>query len=80
MKAGFARVSITPPPGTGMMGFADRDIDHGCEGVHDDIFARALYLAHGGSCYTTIIEVEPAVIFCQVDGWFFRVALSPPQI
>ena len=25
-----------------------------------------------GSCYPTIIEVEPGVLFCQVDGWCWR--------
>jgi hypothetical protein len=30
-----------------------------------------------GSCYPTIIEVEPNLIFCQVDGWIWRVKLSP---
>ena len=29
-----------------MTGFGARDRDRGCEGVHDDIFVRALYLAH----------------------------------
>jgi hypothetical protein len=48
MKAGFARVSITPPVGTTMMGFGGRDMDHGCEGTHDDIYARALFLEHEG--------------------------------
>ena len=47
MKAGFARAIITPPIGTTMMGFGDRDMDHGCEDVHDDIYVRALYLEHG---------------------------------
>ena len=30
-----------------------------------------------GSTYTTIIEVEPNILFCQIDGWFFRVMLMP---
>lgn len=30
-----------------------------------------------GSCYPTIIEVEPNVLFCQVDGWYWRVQLAP---
>ena len=47
MKAGFARVGITPPVGTTMMGFGSRDMDHGCEGVHDDVYVRALYLRQG---------------------------------
>ena len=48
MKAGFARVSITPPIGTTMMGFGTRDMDHGCEGIHDEIYVRALFLDTGG--------------------------------
>ena len=48
MKAGFARVKITPPVGTTMMGFGTRDMDHGCEGVHDDVYVRALFIEHGG--------------------------------
>ena len=48
MRAGFARVSITPPKDTNMMGFAARDRQRGCEGAHDDIHVRALYLEHGG--------------------------------
>jgi len=48
MKAGFARVKITPPVGTTMMGFGSRDMDHGCEGVHDDLYVRALFLEQGG--------------------------------
>lgn len=49
MKAGFAKVRITPPAGTNMMGFAGRDRQHGCEGIHDDIFTRALFIEHGGA-------------------------------
>jgi len=48
MKAGFASVKITPPVGTRMMGFGGRDVKHGSEGVHDDVYARALYLEHAG--------------------------------
>ena len=47
MKAGFARVKITPPVGTTMMGFGGRDMTRGCTGVHDDLYVRALYLEHG---------------------------------
>lgn len=30
-----------------------------------------------GSCYPTIFEVEPNVIFFQVDEWFWRVGVRP---
>ena len=48
MRAGFARECVTPPPGTTMMGFGSRDMARGCDGTHDDIFVRALYLEHEG--------------------------------
>ncbi len=48
MKAGFSRVSITPPVGTSMMGFGDRDMAHGCTAIHDEIYVRALALEHKG--------------------------------
>ncbi len=47
MQAGFAKVKITPPIGTRMMGFGGRDMAHGCTGIHDDIYTRALYLRQG---------------------------------
>jgi hypothetical protein len=48
MKAGFAKSKITPPVGTPMTGFGNRDYDpSGSRAVHDDLFARALYLALG---------------------------------
>ncbi|MFH1740366.1 MAG: hypothetical protein ABIH23_15265 [bacterium] len=47
VKAGFARVSITPPLGTKMMGFGTRDMEHGCKDVHDDLHVRALFLEQG---------------------------------
>ena len=47
MKAGFARINITPSIGTTMTGYVRRDRDRGCEGVHDDIYVRSLYLTHG---------------------------------
>jgi hypothetical protein len=39
---------------------------------------RSQRIAQGtGSCYSTIFEVEPNVIFCQVDQWCWRVTLRP---
>ena len=48
MKAGLSRLLITPPVGTRMMGYGDRDINKRCTGVHDDLYVRALYLEHEG--------------------------------
>ncbi len=48
LRAGFARVDISPPLGSPMHGFFGRDRDHGCESVRDPLFARALWLEQGG--------------------------------
>jgi hypothetical protein len=45
LEAGTAKVSITPYVGAWMAGFAARD--HGSEGIHDDLFARAVVLRAG---------------------------------
>ena len=62
MKAGFARIKITPPVGTKMTGFGFRDYDPtGVRGIHDDLYARALYLTHG----------EEKVVIIGFDLLFF---------
>jgi len=30
-----------------------------------------------GSSYSSIFEIEPNLIFCQVDGWFWHIELQP---
>ena len=45
MFAGFSKIKITPPLGTKMFGWGDRDSDHGCDGIHDDLFVRALWVS-----------------------------------
>jgi neutral ceramidase len=45
IQAGIAKVCITPPVGCLMDGYGDRT--HGAEGIHDDLFARALVLDDG---------------------------------
>ena len=48
LRAGFSRVKITPPVGTAMSGFGQRDADPtGCRGIHDDLYVRALSLTQG---------------------------------
>ncbi len=44
LKAGFARVCISPLPGAPLAGFAARQ--HVSEGIHDDLFARALVITN----------------------------------
>ena len=33
-------------------------------------------MKRSGSCYTTIIEVEPNVVFMLVDQWYCRITLK----
>ena len=42
---GQAQAIITPPIGTELVGYPERD--HGCEGVHDDLFAKAWVFSDG---------------------------------
>jgi len=45
LMVGTSRRNITPPIGALMAGYAGRD--HGAEGVHDELWLRALYLDDG---------------------------------
>ena len=64
LRAGVAKAILTPYVGAFMAGFAGRD--HGCEGVHDDLYARAVVLESGG---TTV-----AMVGCDLIG------LSPDSV
>ena len=44
---GFAKAKISPPIGAPLAGFAARD--GVCEGIHDDLYTRALVLESGGN-------------------------------
>lgn len=45
MNAGFGMQKITPPLGTPMFGFGNRDRDpQGCQTINDDLMVRVLYL------------------------------------
>lgn len=47
LTAGFSKVCISPPIGAPLAGFAAR---HGmCEGIHDDLFSRALVIEKDGN-------------------------------
>ncbi len=55
LRAGFSKVCISPPIGAPLAGFAAR---HGVsEGIHDDLFARALVLANG-EAVVALISVD----------------------
>jgi len=56
-KTGSALVKITPPSGTPMAGYY---YDRGADGVHDDLFARAMVFEKDGA--------KAAVISCDLIG------------
>jgi neutral ceramidase len=45
-RAGAAAVAITPPVGIPMAGYYS---ERGAQGIHDDLFAKALVIEHGGT-------------------------------
>ena len=58
LLAGSAKANITPYVGAFLAGFGSRD--HGCEGVHDELFARAVALKSG--------ETAVAAVSCDLIG------------
>ncbi len=58
LRAGTARANITPYVGAFLAGFGNRD--HGCEGIHDELFARALVLQGG--------ETALCIVSCDLIG------------
>jgi hypothetical protein len=65
--------SLFEYPGEGYTNLALSD-DGGVTWVNTKVAKRT------GSCYSTIFEVEPNVIFFQVDQWFWRVKIKPKNI
>jgi hypothetical protein len=85
LQAGFARVKITPPAGTPMTGFGNRDYDPvGSRAIHDDLFTRALYLSQGSE--EALIMGFDLLFFSRDEADRFkgaigrRINLSPQQI
>jgi len=82
MKVGFYKACVTPPIGTPMAGFAARrDVSRG---VHDDLYARAIYFSDGASEY-----IVASVDVAGLDRWIVsrvvelvsrRLGLSEEQI
>jgi len=85
LKAGFAAAQITPPPGTALTGFGERDFDPaGARGVHDDLYVRALYLTQGNE--EALIMGFDLLFFSREESDRFKAAignkldLSPKEI
>lgn len=60
-QAGLGIADITPPLGTHMFGWAERDRGEGCQGIHDPLQVRAVYISDGGQ----------AVLILSCDVLFF---------
>ncbi|MBM4036077.1 MAG: hypothetical protein FJ291_30455 [Planctomycetes bacterium] len=58
LMAGTAKVNLTPYVGAFLAGFGSRD--HGCEGIHDELFARALALQAG--------DTALCIVACDLIG------------
>jgi neutral ceramidase len=84
MQAGFARIVITPRVGARMFGWGSRDDDHGCEGAHDDIHARALWMRDGNEDVLTLgfdlLFFNREIADRLRDAIGIRFALAPRQI
>lgn len=85
LRAGFAAVRITPPIDTALSGFGERDFDPaGAKGVHDDLYARALYLAQGNQ--EALVMGFDLLFFSRDESDRFKAAignklgLSPVEI
>lgn len=62
LHAGTATIDVTPPLGTFMGGYASRD--HGAEGIHDPLRAKALSLTDG--------ETSALLITCDVISFNYE--------
>lgn len=52
LRAGFSRSCISPPVGAPLAGFAARE--GMCEGIHDDLYSRALVLENDGTAIALV--------------------------
>ena len=64
MRGGVAKVCITPPVGAWQGGYGARD--RPCEGVHDDLFARALVLEDEDGTRGAIVSVDVVTLTQEV--------------
>ena len=67
MRAGVAKICITPPVGTWQGGYGART--HPCVGIHDDLYARAIVFEGGDRQ-----EDRAAIVGVDVSGLQYEVA------
>ncbi len=53
LRVGFAKVSMTPSIGIPMDGYALRTSPS--KGIHDELYARALYVEHGNEAISMVV-------------------------
>lgn len=66
MRAGVAKVCITPPVGTWQGGYGART--HPCVGVHDDLYARAIVVEGDDGARAAIVSVDISGVQQDVAG------------
>lgn len=79
LEAGAGRADITPPVGTPMNGYGAR-MGRGAEGVHDPIWARALYL-DDGTTRVFLVGMDLVAINPELRALVLELApdLVPPE-
>jgi neutral ceramidase len=80
LHAGAARITITPPVGTPMAGYSART--EPAQGVHDDLFARALVLSTGTTTVALVvldILLVTERLVQAVQQAAFRMTRIPPE-
>jgi hypothetical protein len=84
MRAGYQKTKITPDVGTRMSGFGTRDEAGPSDSIHDDLYARILYLEHDGT--VVIIIGFDLLFFSRANAAWLKdsigglLDLSPRQI
>jgi neutral/alkaline ceramidase-like enzyme len=82
LRAGFSKVCISPPIGAPLAGFAARN--GVSQGIHDDLFARALVLANGESV-VALVSVDLLALSSDFikrvrDGIQRRTGIDPKSV
>ena len=82
LKVGWARVNITPPPGTPLAGYGKR---RGMKysAVHDSVWVRTFAFDNGISqAYFVTLDmlIAPMSVAAELEGKYESIGLSPEQV
>jgi len=82
LMVGAVRRNITPPVGASMSGYGGRT--HGAEGVHDELWLRALFLCDGTNCAALIcrdvLDTDNAEMELLAETFERRLGLTRDQL